>query len=192
MSHSAAFAADEGLENVTVEYSRDGASWSQTPIGATQVSESGTVYYRVTADNYSTVNGSVRITIAPKQLDLAVAMEGWTVGSAANAPTLTGDAEGLSVSYHYVGTTADGTVYDSAEAPTEAGNYMVYAVVEGGENYSAVGAPAAFSIETPAPAKEGGLTNSEIPVVIVASVAAAAAVVGVVAAVVVAAVRKRK
>ena len=185
------FIAGESASNASgyrVEYNRDGASWSQTPIGATQVSESGTVYYRVTADNYNTVYGSVRITITPRQLSLTLTIDGWTAGNAASVPTVAGDTEGLTISYRYVGTTASGAAYDSAEAPTEAGTYMVYAVAEGDENQTALSAPVGFTVDAPAPAETFSADDANTVALIAVAIAAGVGIV----ATVVAVVAKRK
>ena len=50
-----------------------------------------TVYYQVTMSNYTTVTGSKTVEISKANITPTVALEGWTYGTTANTPHITGN-----------------------------------------------------------------------------------------------------
>ena len=86
-------------------------------------------------------------TVAKAGLTLGVTLEGWTYGEAANAPEITGNLGSGAVTYRYEG--INGTEYDGATAPTEAGNYKLTATVAETANYLGGTASCEFVVRSP-------------------------------------------
>lgn len=84
-------------------------------------------------------------TLATEKVTLTVKLEGWTYGDAPNDPTFTvKDADGNSIGMqtigHYISVKYEGingTEYDFATAPTEAGDYIITAAITGHTDYVA-------------------------------------------------------
>lgn len=82
----------------------------------------------------------VKLAINP-----TVTLEGWTYGSAANAPVLADNPSDGAVTYQYKAKGADDTAY-AAATPTDAGTYVVKATVAETRKYEAGEATAEFTI----------------------------------------------
>ena len=84
-------------------------------------------------------------TLATEKVTLTVKLEGWTYGDPPNNPTFTvKDADGNSIGMQTIGQYIsvkyegiNGTVYDSATAPTEAGDYKITAAITEHHDYVA-------------------------------------------------------
>ena len=92
--------------------------------------------------NYEIAEGSdteMLFTLSIYKYTLSVSIEGWTYGEEANKPAPEGFplALGPSMQFNYKGTTASGTVYDSSEAPSEAGNYTLTVSIPATSEYTA-------------------------------------------------------
>lgn len=115
----------------TVEYSKDGENYSQqlpTFIDAGEY----TVYFRISAVNYATVENSAAVNIAPAEL---------TVKLTANGGVYTGEGIGadyevegnfgeVAVTLTYTGMSNGGVAYHEVAAPSAAGSYTVTATVD--------------------------------------------------------------
>ena len=114
----AGFADGEDAENakdLKIEYTVDlfvPDSWTTAVYTATDVSDSKTVYFRVTSANYNDLTGSHLMRIEPK------------IDVSGDTPVIEGgSSEG--VTYHFTGKTSDGAVYDSDVIPKAPGKYTV-------------------------------------------------------------------
>ena len=84
-------------------------------------------------------------TLATETVTLTVKLEGWTYGDAPKNPTFTvTDADGNSIGMQTIGQYIsvkyegiNGTVYDFATPPTEAGDYIITAAITGHTDYVA-------------------------------------------------------
>ncbi len=136
-----------GADGYTVEYSTDGSSWSATPVTVTNVDDSKTVYYRVSYDNYNTVNGNKQIKITAKEITpswsytansgSAVSINGsasvsfgYTYSVSAAADEGNGVVSGESVTFSY---TVSGS--GNAASLTAIGSYTITASLPAGSNY---------------------------------------------------------
>ena len=81
-------------------------------------------------------------------LTLTVSIEGWTSGSTANTPSVTGNAGNGQVTYEYKQKGAADDTYKT-EVPTEAGEYTVRATVAETADYADGTATADFTIAAP-------------------------------------------
>lgn len=92
--------------------------------------------------NYEIAEGSDTVMLFTLSIDsykMSVSIEGWTYGEEANIPVPEGFplALGPSMQFNYNGTTASGTVYDSPEAPEEAGKYTLTVTIPATSEYTA-------------------------------------------------------
>ncbi len=84
-------------------------------------------------------------TLATEKVTLTVKLEGWTYGDSPNNPTFTvkdanGNSIGMQTIGHYISVKYEGingTEYDLATAPTEAGDYIITAAITGHTDYVA-------------------------------------------------------
>lgn len=92
--------------------------------------------------NYEIAEGSdteMLFTLSIDSYEMSVSIEGWTYGEEANKPVpeYFPPALGPSMQFNYKGTTASGTVYDSPEAPREAGKYTLTVTIPATSEYTA-------------------------------------------------------
>lgn len=92
--------------------------------------------------NYKIAEGSdteMLFTLSIDSYEMSVSIEGWTYGEEANIPVPEGFplALGPSMQFNYKGTTASGTVYDSSQAPSEAGEYTLTVTIPANSDYTA-------------------------------------------------------
>ncbi len=97
----------------------------------------------VTGEN-ETVTLQFVISAAQNAWDIKPAINGWTYGQSANAPTY--EAKFGTVQVVYSGKANDGTDYNSETAPTKAGGYTATFTVEGTEDYSGLSEQVSFTI----------------------------------------------
>ena len=98
-------------------------------------------------NNYLAAEVTAEVTVNKATLDLEVAIDGWTYGEEANAPSVSGNAGEGELTYLYTGTTNAGAAYESEVAPTEAGEYTVTVTAAETENYQSGTASADFIVE---------------------------------------------
>lgn len=92
--------------------------------------------------NYEIASGSdteMLFTLSIDSYKMSVSIEGWTYGEEANTPVPEDFplALGPSMQFNYKGTTYSGTVYDSSEAPSEAGKYTLTVSIPATSEYTA-------------------------------------------------------
>ena len=92
--------------------------------------------------NYEIAEGSdteMLFTLSIDSYKMSVSIEGWTYGEEANEPVPDDFplALGPSMQFNYKGTTYSGTVYDSSEAPSEAGEYKLTVSIPATSEYTA-------------------------------------------------------
>ena len=92
----------------------------------------------------NTVNGS--LTVSKADITPAVTIEGWTSAETPNEPSVTGNPGNGAVTYAY--RPADSTDEEAwnAEAPNEAGEYTVRAVIDATDNYNGAIVTADFTV----------------------------------------------
>ena len=101
--------------------------------------------------NYEIASGSdteMLFTLSIATYEMSVSIEDWTYGEKANKPLPEGYPLelGQSMQFNYKGTTASGTVYDSPDAPSEAGNYTLTVTIPATSEYTAGEASCKFVI----------------------------------------------
>ncbi len=84
-----AFKNGDDIGDFTVEFSKNGSSWSSSPIEAVGVADSTRVYYRLVNKNYNTLTGDVELTITPRDLANASISVNGTYTYQGSAHTLT-------------------------------------------------------------------------------------------------------
>ena len=133
-------------EGAIVKY-RESESGDYDLTSSPQYTDAGTytVYYKVTKDNYTDVTGSKVVEIEKADLGLQLTLEGWTYGSEANEPVLTGNDGNAAVNYYYKKKGAGDNTY-SSEKPAEAGEYTLKAAVSEIKNYNSAEANVDFTI----------------------------------------------
>ena len=131
------------LANVTPP---TGYAWV-TPATTLDVSKSGQTFpatYTDPSGNYNPATGNITVNISKANGTGTVAIAGWTVGQAANAPTVSGKtAEYGTPSYTY---SVQGANSFTATVPTAAGSYTVKATFAETANYNEHTATANFTI----------------------------------------------
>ncbi|MCR5283301.1 MAG: leucine-rich repeat protein [Lachnospiraceae bacterium] len=118
----------------------------------------GKAYVVVTAAKnqpYAEVTKEVTVTIAKAKITPIVSMTGWTYGSTANAPSVTGNSGNAEVTYTYA---VKGSGEYSAAVPTAVGDYTVKAVIAATENYEGASVTTDFTIRQ---AETSGDTNTD-------------------------------
>ena len=111
-------------QNVTVTLSREAGTDAGTYAVTAQVSG---------AENFDVTLVPGTYTITKASIAPSVTLAGWTYGSTANVPEVSG-AFGGEVSYLYSGTSNGGTVWNSSTAPVEAGSYTLTVTVAESQN----------------------------------------------------------
>ena len=111
-------------QNVTVTLSREAGTDAGTYAVTAQVRG---------AENFDVTLVPGTYTITKASIAPSVTLAGWTYGSTANVPEVSG-AFGGEVSYLYSGTSNGGTVWNSSTAPVEAGSYTLTVTVAESQN----------------------------------------------------------
>ena len=96
-------------------------------------------------DNYLGGEATVDFTIAKAELDASVTINGWTYGATADEPVVTGNTGNGAEEFLYKKLTDTDLAYTN-EVPTNAGKYMVKAVIAATDNYAAATVYAEFEI----------------------------------------------
>ena len=101
------------------------------------------VYYQVTQENYNTIADSATVNIAKANITPTVTLEGWTYGTTANTPSVTGNTGNGEVTYTYK---AAGAETFTTEVPVAVGTHTVKATIAETANYNSAEAIATFTI----------------------------------------------
>ena len=123
-------------QNVTVTLSREAGTDAGTYAVTAQVSG---------AENFDVTLVPGTYTITKASIAPSVTLAGWTYGSTANVPEVSG-AFGGEVSYLYSGTSNGGTVWNSSTAPVEAGSYTLTVTVAESQNRLGGSASVQFTV----------------------------------------------
>lgn len=86
--------------------------------------------------NYNGGSSNVSFIISKANISPTVTLNNWVYGNTANIPNIMGNAGNGTVSYLYTGTANDGTVINTAIAPTLAGNYNLNITIAETANYN--------------------------------------------------------
>ena len=121
---------EEYIENV---YYTDGSLYFMQP--PTAVGEYTIVVEVAQSPNYEAGSAQADFAVSLARAELSVSIEGWTYGEAPNEPTVSA-ASDSEVTLRYTGTANDGTAWDSSDAPSKAGDYMLTATIVAGGNYA--------------------------------------------------------
>ena len=135
-------------DDVRIEdYSRDSAvsvgDYSAQALGLTGADASN--YVLDTADPLTNESLPWRITRATNSWTQALSIEGWTYGTAPNAPTAHSTFGDAGVRYEYRLASDPGAAW-SATPPTQAGDYVARATVAGTDDYTSLEATVPFSV----------------------------------------------
>ena len=139
-AHGITVTAPEGS---TVMYGTQEGTYEQSESPTYTNAGNYTVYYQVTKENYTTVTGSVTIEISKADITPTVTLEGWTYGTTAKTPNITGNTGEGTVTYTYK---AEGADAFGETAPEVVGTHTVKASIAETTNYNAGEATATFTI----------------------------------------------
>ena len=133
---------NSGNGTVTYTYATKGSdSFSATvPTNAGNYTVKATI---AATANYNGGTATADFTIAKADIAPTVSIDGWTYNQTANAPSVSGNAGGGSVTYTYA---VKGSDEFAAEVPTNAGEYTVKATIAETTNYNSGEATADFTI----------------------------------------------
>ena len=131
----------------TLQYSLDNSNWSTSIPTATNASTSYKVYYRVVGNSNINDVASAYISCAIGKANItpSVSISGWTYGGNANDPSVSGNSGSGSVTYYYKLSSAADSTYSTTK-PSNAGSYIVKAVIAETSNYNGASATKSFSI----------------------------------------------
>lgn len=130
-------------EGAVVKYRNQEGTYTLTE--APTYTNAGTyeVHYQVTMDNYTTVTSSATVKISKADITPTVTLEGWTYGTTANTPSITGNPGEGTVTYSYK---AEGAETFGETAPEVVGAHTIKALIAETTNYNAGEATATFTI----------------------------------------------
>ena len=139
-AHGITVTAPEGSK---VMYGSQNGTYNLTE--APTYTDAGTyeVYYQVTMNNYTTVTGSETVNISKAAITPTVTLEGWTYGTTAKTPSITGNTGEGTVTYSYK---AEGTESFVETKPLVVGTHTVKASIAETTNYNAGEATTTFTI----------------------------------------------
>ena len=135
-----------GEGSVTYEYKLKTAEDSE--YNADVPTEAGDYTIKATiaaTANFEGATTTTDFTITKTSITPTVTLEGWTYGTTAKTPTISGNTGNGSVTYEYKLKTAEDSEY-KADAPTEAGDYTIKATIAATSNYEAATATTDFTI----------------------------------------------
>ena len=118
----------------TMQYKVDSGSYSTSLPTATNAG-TYTIYYKVVGNDeyYDVAEQSITSTIAKANISPTVSMGGWTYGSNATSPSVSGNLGNGAITYTYK---ASGSSSYSSTKPTNAGTHTVRAVIAQTSNYN--------------------------------------------------------
>ena len=130
-------------EGAVVKYRNQEGTYTLTE--APTYTNAGTyeVHYQVTMDNYTTVTSSATVKISKADITPTVTLEGWTYGTTAKTPSITGNPGEGTVTYSYK---AEGAETFGETAPEIVGTHTIKASIAETTNYNAGEATATFTI----------------------------------------------
>jgi len=140
-----------GSGNVTYEYKLKNAEDSEYKTDVPTEAGEYTVKATIAATaNYEAATATADFTISKASITPTVTLEGWTYGTTAKTPSVSGNTESGNVTYEYKLKNAEDSEYKT-DVPTEAGEYTVKATIAATANYEAATATADFTISKATP-----------------------------------------
>ena len=137
---------NSGNGDVTYAYKeKDASDMSSTEEAPTDAGDYTVKALIAETDNYNAGEATADFTIAKADITPTVTLEGWTYGDEANTPVVTGNSGNGEVTYAYKEKDAS-DMSSTEEAPTDAGEYTVKALIAETDNYNAGEATADFTI----------------------------------------------
>ena len=130
-------------EDATVMYGTQEGKYDLTESPTYTDADTYIVYYQVTMDNYNTFTGSATVDISKADITPTVTLEGWTYGTTAKTPSITGNPGEGTVTYSYK---AEGAETFGKTAPEIVGTHTIKASIAETTNYNAGEATATFTI----------------------------------------------
>ena len=135
-----------GEGSVTYEYKLKTAEDSEYKADVPTEAGDYTIKATIAATaNFEGATTTTDFTITKTSITPTVTLEGWTYGTTAKTPTISGNTGNGSVTYEYKLKTAEDSEY-KADAPTEAGEYTIKATIAATANYEAATATTDFTI----------------------------------------------
>ena len=140
-------------EGATIKYGTKKGTYNldQSPT----FSDAGTymVHYQVECTNYTTLIDSVKVEITKVNITPSITLEGWTYGTTANTPVVTGNTGNGTETFTYK---AEGSDAFTSEVPTAVGTHTVKVTIGETTNYNGGEATTTFAItnRTIDPAKD--------------------------------------
>lgn len=130
-------------EGATVKYGSLKGTYNLTE--SPKYTDAGTykVHYQVTMDNYTTVTDSATVEISKADITPEVTLEGWTYGTTANLPSVTGNSGNGAVTYTYK---AEGSETFVETMPEVVGTHTIKASIAETTNYNAGEATSTYTI----------------------------------------------
>ena len=130
-------------EDATVMYGTQEGKYDLTESPTYTDADTYIVYYQVTMDNYNTFTGSATVDISKADITPTVSLEGWTYGTTAKTPSVTGNTGEGTVAYTYK---AEGAETFVETKPEVVGTHTIKASIAETTNYNAGEATATFTI----------------------------------------------
>ena len=130
-------------EGATVKYGSQKGTYNLTE--SPKYTDAGTykVHYQVTMDNYTNVTDSAMVEISKADITPEVTLEGWTYGTTANLPSVTGNSGNGAVTYTYK---AEGSETFVETMPEVVGTHTIKASIAETTNYNAGEATSTYTI----------------------------------------------
>ena len=143
---SAKVLATAGSGTGTMYYSLDNVSFSTSIPTSTNAGNWTLYYYAAESSNYTqSSTGSIAVSLNKANLSASVSMAGWTYGVTASNPSVSGNSGSGNVTYSYKVSGTDDSTYTSTK-PSNAGTYIVRAVIDATTNYNGTTVTNTFTI----------------------------------------------
>jgi len=137
-------------DNGTVTYEYKLQSEAEEKFSTTQPVNAGAYTIRAkiaeTANYAAATTDSIHFAISKASITPTVSIEGWTYGTAANTPSVTGNSGNGAVTYTYK---AEGAQAFTSEMPTAVGTHTIKATIAETTNYNGGEATSSFTISNP-------------------------------------------
>ena len=130
-------------EDATVMYGTQEGKYDLTESPTYTDADTYIVYYQVTMDNYNTFTGSATVDISKADITPTVSLEGWTYGTTAKSPSISGNTGNGEVTYTYM---AEGAEIFTETMPEVVGTHTIKASIAETTNYNTGEATAEFTI----------------------------------------------
>ena len=139
-AHGITVSAPEGA---TVKFGKQKGTYNLTESPTYTNAGIYKVHYQVTMDNYNTITDSATVEISKADITPTVTLEGWTYGTTANTPIISGNAGNGTVTYTYK---TEGAETFTETMPEVVGTHTIKASIAETTNYNAGEATSTFTI----------------------------------------------